>query len=370
MSSKRIPRKISGYDIERKLASGGMGEVLLGRHQVLDRPVALKRLVSPDDAAPDRVEELQERFLREGRVLAQLSHQTVCGVYDLFTWRSTLYIALEYIDGYDLTALLKHGALPLDVALIIAANVADGLDHAHVNGIVHRDVKPSNVMVSRKGEVKLMDFGIAKGDAMDGLTRTGMVVGTPSYMAPEVLRGQEAGPKADVYSLGATLYRCMAGRPLFKKAAPELVYRQILKGQIPKLRKVQPSVPRAVAAEIHKALALDPRRRHADAAELHVALLQCLAVVNAPRHHEQRLIQFLFADGHMSAEDALTVVAPEVLEASKKTRVVKRERSPSWGWLAAGLLVTTIGLGGLWTVGTGSLEGVVEQVIAWLDAGR
>ncbi len=364
MASKKLPRRVGAYDIERRLAAGGMGEVLLASHQLLERPVALKRLVPPDEVSPEVLAELEERFLREGRMLAKLHHQSICGVYDLFSYRSAHYIALEYVDGYDLRTLLKHGALPLDVALIVAEKVADALEHAHVHGIVHRDVKPANVMVSRTGEVKLMDFGIARAEDQEGLTRTGVVVGTPTYMAPEVLRGKEAGPAADVYGLGATLYRALAGKPLFKKATPEVIYRRILEGRIRPLRSVNPDVPRRVARVVHKALATAPEKRHETAADLRHELQEALTSLRAAARHEERLVQFLYADGHLSAEDALTVVRPEVLDRSRNTPVTSPRAG--WRWAAATLVALVLGIAGLWAIGPASLEDVARQVTTWL----
>ncbi|HHO49394.1 MAG TPA: serine/threonine protein kinase [Deltaproteobacteria bacterium] len=359
MASKRIPKRIGAYSVEGKIASGGMGEVLLGNHQTLGRPCALKRLVPPDDAEDDLLVELEERFEREGKVLAQLHHQSICGVYDLFSWRGTQYIALEYVDGYDLRDLLKQGALPVDVALIVGIHVAEALQHAHMHGIIHRDVKPANVMVSRRGDVKLMDFGIARGDELEVLTRTGMLVGTPTYMAPEVLRGEEAGVSADIYSLSAALYRCLAGEGMFPKGQqPEVIYRHILEGKIRPLRNLKPEVPRSLATVIHKGLATNPAHRYGSAAELRNALQDELASFGTSANHAERLVQFLYADGHLSEEAAATVVQPEVLRSSRReTAYAPVRRQQPRSWIAAGALVTSItavGLVGIWVLSNGA----------------
>ena len=373
LATKRLPKRIGAYDIEGKIASGGMGEILLGQHQTLGRASALKRLVPPDDAEEDLLNELNDRFEREGRVLAQLHHQSICGVYDLFSWRGTQYIALEYVDGFDLKDLLKQGPLPVDVGLIVGVHMAEALEHAHLHGIIHRDVKPANVMVSRKGDVKLMDFGIARGDDLDVLTRTGMLVGTPTYMAPEVLRGEEAGAAADIYSLGATLYRCLAGEPLFPKGQqPEVIYRQILEGSIRPIREFNPSIPRSLADVIHKALATDHTRRQDSAATLRNELQEELSRYGSAVHHAERLVEFLYADGHLSEEVAANVVQPEVLRSARRETapsVVRRPRSRPW--LAAGGLVATVtaaGLFGVWIFTTGNGAMIGDLFGDWVTA--
>jgi len=349
-----------------------MGEVLLGYHQNLGRPSALKRLVPPDDAEEDLLVELEERFEREGKVLAQLSHQAICGVYDLFSWRGTSYLALEYIDGYDLRDLLKNGPLPVDVALIVGGQTADALQHAHMHGIIHRDVKPANIMISRSGEVKLMDFGIARGDELEVLTRTGMLVGTPTYMAPEVLRGEEAGVAADSYSLAATLYRCLAGEPMFPKGQqPEVIYRNILEGRIPQLRSVNPNVPRSLASVVHKGLATEASRRYKSAGEFRDALQTELAKFGTTNPAE-RLVEFLYTDGHLTEEAAATVVQPAVLRGAMRDKPVKRQTGGSW--MAATALaasITVVGLVGIWAANSEASDAVggwVTEIVGSFSA--
>ncbi|MEQ1505759.1 MAG: serine/threonine-protein kinase [Myxococcota bacterium] len=362
---RALPKKIGPYEIERQLARGGMGEVVLATNTLLDRQTALKRVLPErdDGDSEEGQEDAVQRFLREGKLLARLHHQGVCAVYDIVTYRGAYWMALEYVDGHDLRALLKHGALPPDIALIIATSVADALDHAHRNGVVHRDVKPANVMVSRRGEVKLLDFGIARATDVEALTATGMVVGTPTFMAPEVLRGMEADPRSDVYSLGATLYRCLAGRPLFKKAPPEVISQQIIQGDIPPLRRVNPAVPRRISRLVHKCLALDPQKRFASAGELHDALeserIRLGIDAGSPA---ERLVAFLYRDGHLSAEEALTVVDPGVLEASrtKEAPPAIRPQLP----LAAGFVLAVL----LVVVAVATWDTWLPTVDQWLVA--
>lgn len=313
VASRRIPKRVGPYIVQKKIAAGGMGEVLLGLHTGLQRPTALKRLTPPSDADQTLLEELQERFEREGRVLAQFHHQAICGVYDLLQWRNTTYLALEYVDGFDLRTLLKARELPLDVALIVAIQIAEALQHAHKYGIIHRDVKPGNIMVSRSGEVKLMDFGIARGDELEVLTRTGMFVGTPTYTAPEVLGGGEAGAKADVYSLAATVYRCVAGRGMFPSGqAPEVRYRHIFDGVIEPIQDLRPEVSEELAMVVHRGLALDPSERFPSMAAFRRALEIAMLPFETQIDHPKRLVEFLYAAGLISAEEVDTTTAPQV----------------------------------------------------------
>jgi serine/threonine protein kinase len=187
-----------------------MGAVWLGRDTVLGRDVALKRIgLMPGVASPDL-----ERAEREARLAARLNHPHVVAVFDLVEDEEDTWLVMEYVEGITLSAFVKRdGALTPDEAAPLVEQAADALAAAHAAGIVHRDVKPSNMMVTRAGEVKLTDFGIARAEADASLTRTGLVTGSPAYLAPEVASGSTATEASDVWSLGATLYHLLAGHP-------------------------------------------------------------------------------------------------------------------------------------------------------------
>lgn len=153
------------------------------------------------DDAQQQQQVWRERFLREGRAVAKLKHENVVAVYDLVEHRGELWLAMELVDGFPLDELTKAGALPVDIACMIALGVVRALEVAHRAGITHRDVKPGNVIVASSGTVKLMDFGIARDESLESLTKTGGVVGTPSYMAPELLKGQPASSRSDICDL-------------------------------------------------------------------------------------------------------------------------------------------------------------------------
>jgi serine/threonine protein kinase len=198
------------YTLDREIGRGGMGAVWLGEDEVLGRPVALKRIgfgPGGDDLDLDRAE-------REARLAARLNHPHVVAVYDLVVEGDDRWLVMEYVAGATLAELVRRdGPLTPDQAAPLLRQAADALAAAHEAGIVHRDVKPSNILVTPDGQVKLSDFGIARAQADASLTQTGLVTGSPAYLAPEVASGQQATAASDVWSLGATTYHALSGRP-------------------------------------------------------------------------------------------------------------------------------------------------------------
>jgi eukaryotic-like serine/threonine-protein kinase len=201
------------YTLGREVGRGGMGAVWLGTDQVLGRQVALKRLgLAPGVGTPDF-----ERAEREARLAARLNHPHVVAVFDLVEEGADHWLVMEYVEGRTLAELVREdGALTSDEAAPLLRQVADALAAAHESGIVHRDVKPSNILVTPEGQVKLSDFGIARAEADASLTQTGLVTGSPSYLAPEVASGQSATAASDVWSLGATAFHALAGHPPYE----------------------------------------------------------------------------------------------------------------------------------------------------------
>ncbi|MGZ4448827.1 MAG: serine/threonine-protein kinase [Nocardioides sp.] len=198
------------YTLDREIGRGGMGAVWLGRDEVLGRAVALKRIgMAPGGSSPDL-----ERAEREARLAARLNHPHVVAVFDLVDDQDQQWLVMEYVEGVTLAELVQRdGALTPDQASPLVRQAADALAAAHAAGIVHRDVKPSNILVTPQGQVKLSDFGIARAQADASLTQTGLVTGSPAYLAPEVASGQSATGASDVWSLGATLFHALAGHP-------------------------------------------------------------------------------------------------------------------------------------------------------------
>ena len=201
------------YSLDRELGRGGMGAVWLGRDEVLGREVAVKRLgLAPGADSPDHA-----RAEREARLAARLSHPHVVAVYDLVEEERQQYLVMEYVEGTNLSGLLRaRGPLLPDAAAALLGQAADALASAHEAGIIHRDVKPSNMLVTEDGQLKLSDFGIARAEADPSLTQTGLVTGSPAYLAPEVASGGSAQDTADVWSLGASLFHALTGHPPYE----------------------------------------------------------------------------------------------------------------------------------------------------------
>jgi eukaryotic-like serine/threonine-protein kinase len=208
------------FVLEKELGSGGMSRVFLGRDEVLDRPVAVK-LLNPVHGGTD----IGDRFEREGRTAARLAHPNIVQVYDAgeaeFDGRETSYIVMEYVPGGDLKELIdQKGRLPGPELARLGEEICAGLAHAHERGVIHRDIKPHNILLDENGHVKVTDFGIARALDTTQATRTGSYLGTALYSSPEQLQGQKVTPKSDVYSLGATLYQAAAGEPPFVGQTP------------------------------------------------------------------------------------------------------------------------------------------------------
>jgi eukaryotic-like serine/threonine-protein kinase len=215
-----VIRIANRFVLEKVLGSGGMARVFLGRDEVLDRPVAVK-LLNPVHGGTD----IGDRFEREGRTAARLAHPNIVQVYDAgeaeFDGRETSYIVMEYVSGGDLKELIdEKGRLPGPELARLGEEICAGLAHAHERGVIHRDIKPHNILLDENGHVKVTDFGIARALDTTQATRTGSFLGTALYSSPEQLQGQKVTPKSDVYSLGATLYQAAAGEPPFTGQSP------------------------------------------------------------------------------------------------------------------------------------------------------
>jgi len=224
------PTSIGRYTIVGELGRGAMGVVFRAVDPALDRPVAIKVIAARSGSVPLSVEELEARFLREARVAARISHPGVVTVHDAGREGESLYLVMELVDGESLSERLARRRFPsAPEALEIVAQVADALGAAHSLGVVHRDIKPSNIMMTRGGRVKVADFGVAKamGEQTD-LTRTGTVIGSPAYMAPEQVRGEVLDGRADLFSLGVVLYELLLRRKPFPADTVTTLIYQIL----------------------------------------------------------------------------------------------------------------------------------------------
>jgi serine/threonine-protein kinase len=249
------------YRIERELGRGGMASVYFAHDEELGRDVAVKYLadhLSGDDA-------FRARFVREARLAGGLAHPNIVRVYDVGEHDGRPFIVMEYVPG---TSLDRVGRLPAARAVGVGVQACAGLQHAHDAGLVHRDVKPANLLLRDDGVLKIADFGIARATESTRQTQAGTLLGTAAYLAPEQIAGGEASPASDIYALGAVLYELLTGRvPYAFSTLPELAAQQA-DGVIESVSDLEPSVPREVEAAVMHALAREPRFRPSSAAEL------------------------------------------------------------------------------------------------------
>ena len=260
-----VDRTLGGFRIASRLGRGAVGTVYLAEQVVLKRPVALK--VLSGSRAANR--EYLARFTREAHAVARLVHPNAVQVYDVGEAEGYHYIALEYIDGESLSELLeRRGRLPWRAALEITRQAASSLSRAHEMGIVHRDIKPENLMLSRRGEVKVADFGLARLSDDPTITHHGTILGTPFYMSPEQAGGKPAGPAADLYSLGCTLYHMLVGHPPFEAlTALDVVHMHAAERPRPPREEI-PELPGPVDSLVLALMAKDPGNRPSSAGRL------------------------------------------------------------------------------------------------------
>ena len=256
------------YELHRKIARGGMADVYLAHDQLLDRPVAVK-VMFPEHA---REQAFVERFRREAQAAANLNHPNIVAVYDWGQQYGTYFIVMEYVDGRPLSEIIRsEGPLHPNRSAEIAADTAAALGFAHRNGVVHRDVKPGNILITPSGQVKVTDFGIAQAataNAGDNLTQAGSVMGTATYFSPEQAQGHAVDPRSDLYSLGCVLFEMLTTRPPFSGDTPVAVaYKHVQEQPLPPSR-INPNVPAALDAIVMKLLNKDPFLRYPSADDL------------------------------------------------------------------------------------------------------
>src|SRR6202142_3456210 len=281
----RPPRPLGGrYELEGVVGRGGMAEVFRARDIRLDRIVGVKTL--RDDLARDQT--FQARFRREAQSAASLNKPSIVAVYDTgedddaATGIPVPYIVMEFVDGRTVRDLLQsdHRLLP-ERSLEIIDGVLGALDYSHESGIVHRDIKPGNVMVTRNGDIKVMDFGIARAmsDNQATMTQTAQVIGTAQYLSPEQARGERVDARSDLYSTGCLMYELLTGRPPFTGDSPvAIAYQHVRENPIPP-SVVDPEIPAWADAIVLKAMAKDPAERYQSAAEMRTDIQRALSGV-------------------------------------------------------------------------------------------
>src|SRR5579864_1923259 len=277
-----IGQTISHYRILEQLGAGGMGVVYKAHDSRLDRALALKLL--PDELAQQP--QALERFRREARAASALNHPGICTIYDIGEQDGRAFIAMEFIDGETLRSHIHGKALPLEEILKLGIQIAEALEAAHAEGIIHRDIKPANIFVTRRGQAKVLDFGLAKlvpkgitsadsdADSQDSNSIVGIISGTPSYMSPEQVRGDGLDSRTDIFSLGLVLYEMATGRQAFGGGTGGMIIEAVLTRPPAPVRSINPAIPPRLEEIIDKALHKDRDRRYQHAADMSADLQQ------------------------------------------------------------------------------------------------
>jgi serine/threonine-protein kinase len=267
-----MPLQFGRYEVIEPVGMGAMGTVYKGKDPAIDRLVALKTIRFDTLAGQSDLEEIKERFNREAIAAGNLSHPNIVVIYDVGLHKNLQYIAMEFLEGYTLEALLgRNLQLNFRIIATIVQQVCSAIEYAHAAGVIHRDIKPANIMVLDEFRIKVMDFGIALSQS-SSMTQTGMAMGTPNYIAPEILRGQEATPRSDIFSLGVVLYELLTHRkPFHADNISALVYKVV--HEQPKWpTEIDPKIPALLDMVIKKALAKNPQERYQNAREFASAL--------------------------------------------------------------------------------------------------
>ena len=269
------------YEVEKELGKGAMGIVYQGKDPKIGRVVAIKTMALSQEFEADELKDVKERFFREAETAGRLTHPNIVTIYDAGEEHDLAYIAMEFLKGKDLTPYNKPDKLlPLDRTVSIIARVADALAYAHKNNVVHRDIKPANIMYEPESDsVKVTDFGIAR-ITDSSKTKTGMVLGTPSYMSPEQLAGKKIEGRSDLFSLGVTLYQLSCGKlPFTGESMAQLMFK-IANEEHADVRTHNTAIPEALSTVVNKALAKDPDQRYQDGEQMAKALRQCLEAMS------------------------------------------------------------------------------------------
>lgn len=309
MSSAEIPAKIGRYEIICVLGKGAMGVVYEGRDPHINRRVAIKTARKDVLESSGMAEEMLIRFLREAQAAGALTHPNIITIYDAGEEGDMAYIAMEYIEGHDLRHEIAHRHA-LDIADIvdIGANVAEALAAAHNNGVIHRDVKPANIMIPDKGELKVADFGIAH-VSDSNLTQDGALIGTPHYMSPEQFMGHKLDGRSDLFSLGIILYELLTGEKPFAGEAMSTVMHHVIKTEPISPDELNYSVPGHVAKVVLKTLRKHPNERYADGRALAAALRE--SITESP---DPAVLGFSPTEGVNTSSDDPTVISAAGVE--------------------------------------------------------
>jgi serine/threonine-protein kinase len=273
-------KNLGMFKLVRELGKGSMGMVYLGNDPLSSRNVAIKTMTLASDFNAAALGDAKLRFLREARILTWLNHPDIVTIYDVGEDHGLVYIAMEFLNGVELTEHTKpHGLLPLPLLLRIIARAADALGYAHEQNVVHRDVKPGNIMYDQASNtVKVMDFGISVLTTL-AAAQSEVVLGSPLYMSPEQVMGKQLNGLSDLFSLGSSLYQLVSGHLPFKGDSALEVMRRVAKEPHPNILSVKPDLPSCVATIVDRALAKDTKKRYQSGCEMADAIRQCAAML-------------------------------------------------------------------------------------------
>ncbi len=345
MSSASLT-SVAKYRVLDRIGAGAMGEVFRARDEALGRVVALKTIL--ERAGDDAPEERRERFRREAQAAAGLSHPNIVTIYDFGEAEGRCYLAMELLDGEDLSDALRRGPLgPLPARLALLAQAGAAVGFAHAKGVVHRDLKPANIRLLPGGGLKILDFGLARIEGSDA-TRSGQILGTPHYMSPEQVRGERADARSDVFALGAIAYEVLAGRKPFPAPSVHAALFQVLEREPEPIHELDPAVPAIVDRVVRRALAKAPVERYRDGQ----ALADALAALHA------------LAEGRATeAEVEARIEAPAAASAAVS--------SPG-GWLRASASLSRPGVSAIDTApvaAAGSAPAAATRVVYQAESG-
>ena len=308
ISGRPSIERIGSYRIVDEIGSGGMAVVYKGIQESLGRTVAIKALKTSlcGDLG------IVARFEREALSVASFQHENIITLYDYFKERGALFMVMEFVEGIDLYDLIdRAGRLPHDIAAIMALQVARALDYAHFRGVIHRDVKPANVIISRHGEVKLTDFGIARTEHSD-LTETGVGLGTPAYMSPEQVIGDKLDHRSDIWSLGVLLYQMVTGQKPFTDTEQRSAMQRIRLEEPTPLADLEPMLPRDLADIVERCMEKDLTARYAATQTLVVELEQYLAK-HVHANYRAQIVLYLKEQGVISDDETSAMLHPALL---------------------------------------------------------
>jgi serine/threonine-protein kinase len=333
-----VIERIGNYRITDEIGSGGMAVVYKGIQESLGRTVAIKALktsVSTD-------ENVVARFEREATSVASFQQENIITVYDYFRDQGALFIVMEYVEGIDLYDLLdRRKTLPNDVAAIVSLQTARALDYAHFRGVIHRDVKPANIIISKLGSVKLTDFGIARTEASE-LTQAGVGLGTPAYMSPEQIVGDKLDHRSDIFSLGIVMYQMVTGQKPFVEDEQRSAMQKIRHDAAPPPRSLNPLVDKDLERIIQHCMQKRPDDRYASTQELVITLEQYLAA-HVTQNYRARLVMFLKEEKLLSADETTATLHPALIGDYQGQRPLLRiRRRARWPLAFFAVLITAV----------------------------